>query len=183
MLWLTKINLEISKVNDMKLIRIASFMLIITFSGCKYSLFVQKDRVINIRSGYLMFYRDQQIFFPVRKVKEGNELSQIENVIGYAVYFEKESQAYREISKKIPITHNYKYESEVISRADTIGIMAVEIRSLSYKNKGKKELNELTVQYNQLPRIFKYYNTNNEGVWSVYPIFKSDLQQLDKYYN
>lgn len=167
----------------MRLIKIVFFLLAIVLFGCRYVLFVPQNRVVNIRSGYLLFYRDQQIFFPIKKVKVGDELNQIKNIVGYSIYFEKESQAYKEISKKIPIVYNYRYGTELISRVDTIGIMAVEIRSLPYQNKGKQELNELTLYHNNLPLKFKYYNTNNEGVWSIYPVFKSDLQQLDKYYN
>lgn len=167
----------------MKPIKTLIFLLVIVLSGCNYALFVRKDRMINVRSGYLVFYRDQQIFFPIKRVKEGDELNQIKDIVGYSISFEKESQIYRDISKKVPITYSYKYGTELISRMDTIGIIAVEIRSLPYQNKGKKGLNELIVYHNHLPKTFRYYNTNNEGVWSVYPIFKSDLERLDKYYN
>ncbi len=167
----------------MNLIRNIFFTLIIVLSGCNYSFLVKKDRILNVRSGYLLLYRDQQIFFPTKNIKDDDLLNRIEHLTGYSIYFDKESQIYRDISKKFAIEHIYKYESETVARIDTIGVIAVEIRSLPYHNKGKKELNELTVYHNHLSKTFKYYNTNNEGVWSVYPIFKSDLQQLNKYYN
>lgn len=155
----------------------------ILLGGCNYAILINKSRVVNIKNGYLLFYRDQQIFFPAKNIQENDILKLAGNRVGYVIHFENDVEVYKDIAKKYPIERNYQYEGESISRVDTIGIIAVEIRTLPYEHKGKREMNELTFKYNNASKSIKYYNTNNEGVWSVYPILKSDLKQVDKYYN
>ena len=163
--------------------RITFCIIQILLSGCNYALLVDKSRVVNIKSGYLIFYRDQQIFFPAKSIQGNDFFKSAMNKVGYIIHFEKDAEVYRGIAKKYVIERNYQYEGESISRVDTMGIIAVEIRTLPYEHQGEREMNELTFKYNNASKAIKYYNTNNEGVWSVYPILKSDLKQIDKYYN
>ncbi|MGE7776564.1 hypothetical protein ACQKLP_17690 [Chitinophaga sp. NPDC101104] len=159
------------------------FTMIFGTLGCNYSLFVKKDRVISVRYGYLLLHRDQQIFFPVKKAQEVISLSQIEGKVGYLIFFENELQTYREAAQKVAVEYTYRYGSEMVSRIDSIGIMAVEIRSVPYQNKGKRGLDTLSFKHDQVPVKLRFYNTNNEGVLSVYPIFNNDIKKLQEYYN
>lgn len=166
----------------MKQVRIFLFLLILVLSGVNYSLFVNKERIVNTRVGYLVYYRDQQIFFSVKRIKEEDQFSQIEHLTGYEIHFEQDAEVYKSIANKYYIGYTYRYGSEILTRKDSMGIMPMEIRSLPYHHKGEKELYTLTVNHNETPKQLRYYNSNNEGVLSVYPVLKKDLKRLADYY-
>lgn len=76
-------------------------IILITDSACNYKLLVNKKQVININTGYLMFYNNQKIFFPVKHIEENNFFRSENSLRGYVVSFDKEEQLLHDIGEKI----------------------------------------------------------------------------------
>lgn len=100
------------------------------------------------------------------------------------VAFDKEEDALYNAGEKYIIDYEYLYNGEEIFVRDTVRILPVEIESLPYQLKSKRGMpGNLTIKYDNEIKKLKYYSTNNEAVWSVFPILSEDIQNAGQYYN
>lgn len=145
---------------------------------------VSKDRVYNVREGYLIFFNRQKIFVPQKEISKNDFLGTTLMKSGYIVEFDKEEEVLYNIAEKYTIDYNYSNEGNSKFIRDTIRVIPVKIGSLPYKYKSKKgKETVLTFRFNDMSRKVKYFNTNNEAVWSVYPFLDEDLKKAANYYH
>lgn len=160
------------------------FTLFIVISSCNYKLLVNKDRIYNKRTGYILFFNRQKFFFPAKHINGNHFFTDKFSKPGYLVAFEKEEDALYNAGEKYVIDYKYLYNGEEIFVRDTVHILPVEIGSLPYQLKSKRgKPGTLTIKYGSKMKKLKYYSTNNEAVWSVFPILKEDIQEASQYYS
>lgn len=156
--------------------------LFIMFSSCNYKLLVNKNRVYNTRTGYLLFFHRQNFFFPVKHI-EGNNFFTSKVKEGYLIDLDKEENVLYEVAEKYVIDYQDLYNGEKIFVRDTICVVPVEVGSMPYKYKGKRGSGDLVIKRDDRLKSLKYYNTNNEAVWAISPILKEDIKEASDYYN
>lgn len=160
------------------------FIFFVVTCSCNYKLLVNKDRVYNKRTGYLLFLNRQKFFFPAKHIEANHFFTAKINKPGYVVVFDKEEDALYNAGEKYTIDYEYIYNGEKLFVRDTVRILPVEIGSLPYQLKSKKGIpGNLTIKYNNKIKQLNYYSTNNEAVWSIFPILEKDIQEATDYYN
>lgn len=85
--------------------------------------------------------------------------------------------------KKYVIDYETTYYGKTVFVRDMVVIIPVTIRSVPSEFKSKIGSALLTFKYIDRLRRLKYYSTNNENVWSVYPILSKDQEQAAHYYD
>lgn len=158
-------------------------ILVISAASCNYRFFVDKDRVYNTRTGYLLFFNQRKFFFPSKSITGNDFFVTNINRPGYLVEFDKEENVLYHIAEKYVIDYELQHQGKNIFVRDTIKILPVEIGSLPYKYKSKRGLGDFNIKYGDRLYKLEYFNTNNEAVWSVYPILKDDVREAGQYYN
>ncbi|MET3879453.1 hypothetical protein [Chitinophaga sp. OAE865] len=160
-----------------------SILLLLVISSCNYKFVVNKDRVYNSRSGYLLFLNRQKFFFPSKNIEGNNFFSDRKKRPGYIISFDKEEDVLYHVAEKYVVDYNYNGEDSSVLIRDTIKVLPVIIGSLPYKLKGKRGKGVLTIKYVDKLLNLEYYNTNNEAVWSVSPLLSQDINEASHYYD
>ena len=159
------------------------FTLLIVISSCNYKLLVSKDKIYTRRIGYLVFFNRQKIFFPAKHIDGDHFFTGKINNPGYVVSFDREEDALYYAGEKYTIDYEYLYHGEKIFVRDTISILPVEIGSIPYQFKSRRVLqDDLIIKYDNKIKRLQYYGTNNESVWTVYPILEKDRKDAEQYY-
>ncbi|MVT10390.1 hypothetical protein [Chitinophaga tropicalis] len=175
-------NLKGSKFLIEKL-SIQLLILMTVFTSCDYKLLVHKDRVFNTRTGYLLFHNRQKYFFPSKHITGNDFFTARLKEPGYLISFDKEEDLLYQIGEKYVIDYEYQDKSMKVFVRDSMVILPVIIGSIPYKEKSGRGKGELVIKFNNKIKILDYYTTNNESVWSVYPVLKQDIEESSKFYN
>ena len=144
---------------------------------------VLKDRVYNVREGYLVFFNRQKIFIPTKGIDKNALFNSDLKKAGYLVEFDKEEDILFQIAEKYVVDYEYINENQSVFVRDSIRVLPVKIGSIPYKYKTKKgKEGILTIRYNNVLFKVAYFVTNNEAVWSVSPLLNNDIQEASGYY-
>ncbi|QJB35631.1 hypothetical protein HF329_31750 [Chitinophaga oryzae] len=149
-----------------------SVMIMFLYS-CNYSLFVPKNNVLHARTGYLMYFNNREYFFPERNIHRNNFFSKRVRKNGYILSPNEWSEDFLSISQKYVVGNYHVVKGDSVLIEDSVRIIPVETRSLTAKNKSKVGFVDWHIKYNGQDFFLKYANTNNEYVWTLYPILDS----------
>lgn len=129
----------------------------VVFSSCNISLLVPKTKVINEASGYLLyrgreclFFRDDEPFDFFKKVNRND---------GYRIYQGCGIEAMEYLAHSYSVETIYGNKGAETIIADTIRIVAVQIRYLPIKFRIAEKV-PVVLKYNS--RVYEY------GVWDIF---------------
>ncbi|MEC5145469.1 hypothetical protein UNH65_18065 [Chitinophaga sp. 180180018-2] len=148
------------------------------FSSCNYALFVPKSNIFHVRTGYLIYFNNREYFSPEKKIKQNDFFSKRARKNGYLLSMSEWGNDFSTISQKYIIENYCAVKDTSILMEDSIKIIPVEVGSMPAHFKSKVGTADWQLKYNGRDFLLKYANTNNEYVWTLYPILDSDKSRI-----
>ncbi|WP_343307872.1 hypothetical protein AAHN97_12045 [Chitinophaga niabensis] len=154
----------------------------IAMSSCNYRLFVYKDNIYHKRTGYLVFFNRNMIFYPSKHIT-GNDFFNAKISKGYLVNFERDEAALYNASEKYTIDYEYLQDDRKIFVRDTVRVIPVETRSVPMNLGLTNGETDFIIRYNNTLHNFPYRVRNNESILNVYPILEKDIREASEFYS